>query len=77
LKKEIFQISKCLPTPRRKHFPATGKTQSDWWIFLAIPNKTNMAANAPINVMPDPREGGDTRGIDLISLLLGRAFYFI
>jgi hypothetical protein len=33
--------------------------------------------NAPINVMPDPREGGDTRGIDLISLLLGRGFYFI
>jgi hypothetical protein len=32
---------------------------------------------APINVMPDPREGGDTRGIDLISLLLGRGFDFI
>ena len=33
--------------------------------------------NAPINVMPDPREGGDTRGIDLTSLLLGRGFEFI
>ena len=33
--------------------------------------------NAPINVMPDPREGGDTWGIDLISLLLGRGFDFI
>jgi hypothetical protein len=32
---------------------------------------------APINVMPDPREGGDTQGIVLISLLLGRGFYFI
>jgi hypothetical protein len=32
---------------------------------------------APINVMPDPREGRDTQGIDLISLLLGRGFYFI
>jgi hypothetical protein len=33
--------------------------------------------NAPINVMPDPREGGDTRGIGLISLLLGWGFDFI
>jgi hypothetical protein len=48
LKKEIFQISKCLPAPTRKHFPATGKTQSDWWIFLAIPNKTNMAAKEEV-----------------------------
>jgi hypothetical protein len=32
---------------------------------------------APINVMPDPREGGVTWGIDLISLLLGRGFDFI
>jgi hypothetical protein len=36
-----------------------------------------MNANAPINVMPDPREGGDTWGIDLVSLLLGGGFYFI
>ena len=32
---------------------------------------------APINVMPDPREGGATRGIGLISLLLGRGFDLI
>jgi hypothetical protein len=32
---------------------------------------------APINVMPDPREGVDTWGIGLISLLLGRGFDFI
>jgi hypothetical protein len=32
---------------------------------------------APTNVMPDPREGGDTWGIGLISLLLGRGFDFI
>ena len=31
-KKEIFQISKCLP--RRKQFPATEKSQYDWWIYL-------------------------------------------
>jgi hypothetical protein len=28
----------------------------------------------PINVMPNPREGGDTWEINLISLLLGRDF---
>jgi hypothetical protein len=47
------------------------------WIHILPESWSTFTIYAPINVMPDPREGGDTRAIDLISLLLGRGFDFI
>ena len=68
----IKQLPKYFYTFRKSRvIPCAWITQS------CMENHSVLLYYAPINVMPDPREGGDTQGIDLISLLLGQGFYFI